>query len=256
MVPLFSILFTLAILFFAEIIPKTLGAVHWQNIWPFIVFPLTLMKNFLYPLIKITNKFSELLTRGKSMPVITEEEILGAIKLGSKEGEISEWESAMVHNIINLENKKVSEIITPRRVIFSLDQKMTVKEAFELANEKGFTRIPVYGDDRENIVGYVILHDLGSIKAQSDPKTPLSEFAKPITYVPEDENCLNLLAKFLKKRQQIAVVEDEFGGVAGILTMEDLLETVLGAEIVDETDSVEDLQKLARKRKQHGSESK
>jgi len=131
-----------------------------------------------------------------------------------------------------------------------------VGEAFDATIEKGFTRIPVFSGERENIVGYVILHDLRSAKAHSNPKALLSEFAKPISFVPEDEHCLNLLARFLKKRQHLAVVEDEYGGVAGIVTLEDLLETVLGTEIVDETDKVDDLQKLARKRKLDRSDSR
>jgi CBS domain containing-hemolysin-like protein len=249
LVPVFSIVFTLAILFIAEIIPKTAGAVHWRKLWPLIIFPLYIMKTSLYPLIRVTQKLTDFLTRGYTAPSITEEDILGAIRLGSKEGEISEWESLVVHNLINLENKRVREIMTPRTVMFTLDANMTVKEALKVAGEKGVTRIPIYLDDKENIVGYVMIHDLGSAMAITDPDTKISSLAKPISFEPESENCLTLLTKYLKKRRQIAVVEDEFGGVSGLITLEDLLETVLGTEIVDEKDLVDDLQKLARERR-------
>ncbi len=246
MVPLFSVLFTFGILFFAEIIPKTLGAVHWRALWPLIVWPLIVMKNGLYPFIFVTEKFTTWLTRGRSTSPITEEDILGVVRLGAKEGEISDWESLMVQNIINLENKRVEEVMTPRTVIFSLDAETTVEDALDSAGVKGFTRIPIYHEDRENITGYVMIHDLGSAKSVSAPAKTLASMAKPIASIPETMNCLTLLNAFLKKRRHIAVVKDEYGGVAGLVTLEDLLEVVLGAEIVDERDTVVDMQQLAR----------
>jgi CBS domain containing-hemolysin-like protein len=255
-VPLFSIVFTLAILFFAEIIPKTMGVVYWRSLWPVVVWPLTAMKYPLYPLIWITEKLSSFLTRGRPPAPITEEDILGSIRLGAKEGEISQWESLMVHNIIKLENTDVREVMTPRKVMFSLDTNMTLGGALEAAGTQGLTRIPVYRDDKENIEGYVMIHELGSAKALSEPNTPLSTIVKPISFVAETINCLILLNRFLKKRSHIAIVEDEYGSVSGLVTLEDLLETVLGAEIVDETDKVVDLQKLARKRKKKSKSEK
>lgn len=248
-VPLFSVGFTLGILFFAEIIPKTLGAVYWRPMWHLIVFPLTVIKYALYPFIIITHKFSDALTRKGTTAPITEEDILGMIRLGAKDGGITQWESLLLHNIINLESQQVQEIMTPRTVMYTLDETMTVEEAYEIANEQGFTRIPIYREDKENIVGYVVKHDLSSAKVLSQPNQQLSSIGKPISFVPETENCLTLLTDFLKKRRHIAVIVDEFGGIAGLVTLEDLLETVLGTEIVDETDSIVDLQKHARKRR-------
>lgn len=252
LVPVFSVGFTLAILFFAEIMPKTLGAIYWRNFWPLIVWPLIMMKYVLYPAIVVTQKFSNLLTRGRRTTTVSEEEILGIIRLGAKEGEISYWESRMVHNIISLENKTVREIMTPRTVMFALDADTTVKDALEIAYAKGFTRIPLYYGDKENIVGYVMVHDLGSAKMLDQPETQLGSIARPIPFVPETTNCLTLMAKFLKKRHHIAIVKDDYGGVAGLVSLEDLIETVLGAEIVDETDRAVDLQKVARKRPPKG----
>ncbi len=248
MVPLFSVFFTLAILFIAEIMPKTLGAVYWRNIWPFIVWPIAGMKFLMYPFIIVTQRFTGLMTRGSTPPPVTEEEILGVIRLGAKEGEISLLESQMVHNIISLEDRLVHEIMTPRTVVFSLSESLTVKEAYELACKKGFTRIPVYRNDKENVTGYVMFHDLGSEKNIQDPDKTLMSIAKPMSFVDEKENCLTSLTVFLKKRRHIAIVNDAYGGVAGLITLEDLLETILGAEIVDETDKEIDMQKAALKR--------
>lgn len=249
LVPLFSVIFTLGILFLAEIIPKTMGAVYWRRFWPKIIWPLTLMKYALYPAILITQKLSETITGRESGPVITEEDILGTIRLGAKGGEITQQESLMLHNIIRLETLAVTEVMTPRTVMFVLDEELTAEEGFEEALEEGFTRIPVYRKERENIVGYVMIHDLSVAKVQR-PRARLSELMKPIPIVQESQNCLALLTQFLTTRRQIAVIWDEYGGVAGVVTLEDIVETLLGAEIVDENDAVVDLRKLARMRRQ------
>jgi CBS domain containing-hemolysin-like protein len=246
LVPLFSAVFTLAILLFAEIIPKTLGAIHWRGLWLFVVWPLTIMKYALYPLILATEKLTTWLMKGRSAPGITEEDILGTVQLGAKEGEISKWEGRMVHNIINLENMKVREIMTPRTVMFALDGDTSVEKGFSISSEKGFTRIPLYRGERENIIGYVMSHDLSSTRTLEKPKTAMASIAKPIAFVPEITNCLTLLNEFLRKRLQIVIVTDEYGGVAGLVTLEDMLEVVLGAEIVDERDTVVDMQEMAR----------
>ncbi len=246
LVPLFSALFTLAILLFAEILPKTVGAVHWRGLWRFIVWPLIIMKYGLYPLILATEKLTSWLMKGRTAPGITEEDILGTVRLGAREGEISEWEDLMVHNIIRLEDMKVREIMTPRTVMFALNGKMTVDDALKISSEKGFTRIPIYKGHREQIVGYVMIHDLSLAHASREPGTTLATIAKPIAFTPEITNCLTLLNAFLRKRLQIVIVTDEYGGVSGLVTLEDLLEVVLGAEIVDERDTVVDMQEMAR----------
>ncbi len=253
--PLFSAAFTLLILFFGEIMPKTLGVVYWRRLWPFIVWPLNVMKYVLYPAVVVTQKFSELFTSGRKLPTITEEEILAAVRMGAMEGQISDSESALVHNIINLENKPVREIMTPRTVIFSLDAHMSVDRARRAVDGKGLTRIPIYEGHTENITGYVMIHDLYSSRTPADPSPSLQSMAKPISFVPATRNSLSLLTTFLKHRRHISIVVDEYGGVAGLVTLEDLIETVLGAEIVDETDRVVDLQERARQLGRRGPES-
>ncbi len=248
-VPLFSVVFTLSILFFAEIIPKTLGAVYWRHFWPLVIWPLTFMKWGLYPFIRITEVITSLLTRKQAAPNVTAEDILGTIRLGAKGGEISHWESLMLHNIMRLDTVRVRDIMTPRTVLFTLPEEETVSRVFEKTREMGHTRIPLYRGDRENIVGYVMQNDLSLAMIRGED-TPLRDLAKPIRIVPETENCLVLLTEFLKSRRHIAVAWDDYGGLAGLVTLEDLIETVLGTEIVDESDLVVDLQQMARKRRQ------
>lgn len=249
LIPMFSVGLTLGILFLAEIMPKTLGAVHWRTIWPFIVTPLTVMKYGLYPAIVLTQWFSALFTMGRGVQSVTEDEILALVRMGAKEGEISDSESRLVHNIIELEDISVVSIMTPRTVVFSLDANISVGEAARMVDGKGFTRIPVYENDREDIIGYIMIHDLFSVRSMSSPDEPIRSLAKPMDFVPAGQNALALLTRALKERRHIYVVVDEYGGVEGLVTLEDLVETLLGDEIVDETDRVVDLRESAKRRR-------
>jgi CBS domain containing-hemolysin-like protein len=214
------------------------------------------MRYALYPAIVITQGVTRILTQGQTIPLVTEDEIVAMARLGAQAGEITPEESHMVHNIIELENQQVRDIMTPRTVIFSLDASLTVEEALPKVNTRGLTRIPVYEDDREHIVGYVMFQDLSAAHTAHRDETKLHAIAKPLSFIPETVNCLTLLTTFLKNRRHIAIVSDEYGGVAGLVTLEDLLETLLGEEIVDETDRVVDLQQSARqRRRRHRSES-
>jgi CBS domain containing-hemolysin-like protein len=248
-VVVFSIVFTLSILMLSEILPKTLGAIHWRRFWPFILWPLTGMTVALYPAIWITQQVTKLLTQGYTVAAITEEEIIAAARLGAQAGEISPQESRMVHNVIHLENKQARDIMTPRTVMFALEANLTAEAALPLVNEQGFTRIPVYEQEREHITGYVTLHDLSRTLSTRQPQVPLRDMVKPVSFVSDTDDCLTLLTAFLRQRKHIAVVSDEYGGVAGLVTLEDLIETLIGAEIVDEADREVDLQKSARQRK-------
>ena len=203
----------------------------------------------MYPLVAMIRSFTNILDKGSQDPQVTEEEILAAVRIGAHEGEISAGESAMVHNIINLENRAIREIMTPRTVIFSLEAGTSVEEASRALDQKGFSRVPIYEGDSENIIGYIMIHDLFSVKTLSNPKATIKTIAKPISFVPGTWDALALLTSFLKKRRHIAVVVDEYGGVDGLVTLEDLIETLLGDEIVDETDKVVDLQERARELK-------
>lgn len=249
LVPLFSVIFTLGILFISEIIPKTAGAVHWRALWPLVFYPIKFMQYALYPAILFTQKLSRLLTKQQRVASITEDEILSLVHLGAREGEISKDESQMVKNIINLEDHVARDIMTPRRVLFSLEANTQAKEASSAITKSGFNRVPVYEGDKENIIGYVIAQDVISAHMDRQESLTLKSLIRPISFISEDTNCLTLLTSFLKKRRHISVVSDDFGGVDGIVTLEDLIETVLGHEIVDETDQIVDMQESARKKR-------
>lgn len=245
-VPVFSLFFTLAILLFAEIIPKTYGAIYWRSLWPLVVWPMLVMKTVLSPFVVLVQWLSALLTRGKEGGQITEEDILGAVRLGARQGEITPRESRMVHSIIRLEDRRVKDIMTPGAVVLSVSETLTASKALEHVAGKGLTRIPVYREREENVTGYVLIHDLIDPKIRQRPETRLSEMAKPISVVLEDNDCLGVLTRFLRGRIHIAMVQNAAGSVTGLVSLEDLIETAIGSEIVDETDTVVDMQALAR----------
>lgn len=241
----FSAALTLSILFFSEIVPKTYGAVHWRGLWPFAVWPIYAIRLLLAPVVWVTQHVTRLITHGQHPTVTSAKEILAAISLSASEGQITREESLMVQNIISLDERCARDIMTPRTVMSAMDASLPVGTALHAAGQAGFSRFPVFRDSPENIVGYVLLKDLYAAAA-ADAAQPLENLLKTIVFVPEAANCLTLLNQFLKHRYHIAVVTDEYGGLAGLLTLEDLIETALGSEIVDETDRTPDLQALAR----------
>lgn len=246
-VPLFSVCFTLSILFFSEITPKTIGAVHWRNLWHLIVWPLIIIRYLLSPAIYVTQKISNRLTRGQKTFAITEDEILAMVRLGAKAGELSAEEGLMVRNIINLENRRARDVLTPRTVMIALDENMPLKEAADLVDGHEFSRYPVFKENLDHITGYVMLRDIISRNSLNRPNKTLKDIVKPVHFVPDSINCLSLLNEFLRARLHISIVSDEYGGVAGLITLEDLIETALGTNIVDETDRNVNMQQKARR---------
>ncbi len=245
--PMFSIALTLAILIFGEIVPKNIGVTYNKNLWSYIVTPLRFMGVLLAPLIALTEKISQYFQKSHRQSSITVEEILALVKLSAHQGDITQDESHLVRNIINQDKKHVRTIMTPRSVMFALNGESTVDESFKLIMEKGFSRVPIYQDSTDNIIGYVMLFDLGNAKLENQGQEVIRKFCRSISFVPETADCLVTLTMFLKQRKHLAIVVDEYDGIAGLITLEDLVETMLGAEIVDEKDRFVDLQTVARK---------
>ena len=252
---LFSIFFTLAILLLSEIIPKTVGAVHWRGIWRWSVWPLRVMVWTFRPIIKLTEAITGYIQRGKRPgPVVSEEELLAAASLGAHGGEISQLEHSLIKNIILLEDMTAREIMTPRTVLQTVDGSLKVAEVRAEARQWSHTRIPVYDREPEEVVGYVLKATV--LQAEGpDLDKDLVQLVQPLRYVPDTINLLTLLDHFLRRREQVYLVVDEYGAIRGLVTLEDVLETLVGREIVDETDEVADLQELARQRSRIETES-
>lgn len=246
-VGLASAILTLLILVFSEIIPKTLGAVYWRQLSPLTALLLKYLVLGLYPFVKL----SEFLTRGlaveKTLNGFSREEFAAMADLSSREGQIAEQESHILKNLLLLSHTPVTVAMTPRTVIFSLAEHVTVEEFFHKYDQQPFTRIPIYRDDAENIIGFVIRSDLLLAQARGNGGLPLSNYRREIRAVPGTRSLSDAFNEFLELRVHIMLVVDEYGGVQGLITLEDVIETLLGLEIVDEKDNVDDMQKAARK---------
>lgn len=246
---LFAAIFTILILVFGEIVPKTLGVAHATPVARFLARPLNLMIICLSPLLWCTSWLTRLLSPAGSGPQISEADITAMTSLSRKAGRIQPYEEQFVRNVLALDQKRVYDIMTPRTVVFSLPENITVGEAYRDPRIWHFSRIPVYGDDNEDLVGLVERRALGQHFAQGRQDALLSEIMRPLHFVQETQTLDLLLRELLKARVHLFAVLDEYGGLAGVVSLEDVLEEMLGSEIMDESDNVADLRALARERR-------
>ena len=238
---------TLLILVLSEIIPKTLGAVYWRTLTPSVVRVLTATIIAMWPLVKLSQGITHLLSQEEEETAFSREEFTAMAELGEEEGVFEEKESRILRNLFRFNSLRVKDVMTPRTVIFDLPENTTIGEVVEEHDEFRFSRIPVYDDDPDDITGYVLKDEMLLRAAQEEFDVTLEEMARDILVVHETLPLPDLLERLLDRLEHIALVVDEYGGVAGVVTMEDVVETLLGLEIVDEADSVEDMQALARK---------
>lgn len=242
---LIAFLLTLAILYFSEIIPKTIGAKFWRN----LAIPSAYIINFLVKIVYPLVWFSSLLTRmfnKDKLDVVSRDEIRAFAALGHKGGSLFRQENQLVENILTLRDVKAEDILTPRSVVHALDETITVSEALSAPQTANFTRIPVFAGSIDSIVGVIIKGQLYELERQGKGDVKLSEVKQAIHSISESLPVLPLLDVFIKRQEHIFLVEDHFGQTAGIVTLEDAIETFLGREIMDESDQVEDMQMLAK----------
>lgn len=242
---LIAILLTLAILYFSEIIPKTLGATFWRSLAIPASFTITWLIRIVYPLVWVSTRLTKLFSSNKENE-ITREEIIALASLGHREGALFPQENEYVSNMLRLREVTTEEILTPRSVVHMLDETLTVSEALNEEQTQHFTRIPIYAENKDNITGKLIRVDLYDAERAGRGDDPISNLAKPIIRVSEKLPVNNLLDLCIRNRAHLLLVVDEFGQTAGIVTLEDAIETLLGREIVDESDTVVDMQELAR----------
>lgn len=242
---LIAVVLTLAILYFSEIIPKTLGATFWRQLAIPAAYVINWLVKLTYPLVWLATRLTKLFSDAKDNE-ITREEIIALASLGHKDGNLFTQENQYLSNLLSLREITTEQIHTPRSVVHMLPQTTSISAALDTAQTKQFTRIPVYGTDMDDIQGKVIRADLYEAERSGKGDAPLSSIVKPITRVSEKMPVQTLLDQFIKQRAHLFLVEDEFGQTAGVVTLEDAIETLLGREIVDESDRVEDMQALAR----------
>ncbi len=244
----FSVLFTLSVLFFSEILPKIAGVTYRRAVSRAVSIPLDLAIRVLCPLVWLSRQAARFMKSDVQEPLASEEEVFQIAALSAEEGSILPVEAELVKNVLRLNEVKARDIMTPRTVIFKLAAERTVGEVGTSLATSAHSRIPVYlDDDMEKLVGWVLKSDVLIRLVEGDSEVKLSELAKPLGFVPEASPGHLLLKEFLKRRTHILAVADEYGGFAGLVTLEDVVESLLGEEIVDETDAVVDLQHEARR---------
>ena len=246
----FSAALTLGILMLSEIIPKTAGVVYSRQLARVIARPLQLLVYVFAPVIWLSRFVTKVIARDHEGDRVSDEELLVMVGLGLRSGAFKPQEAAVIQNILALEAKTARDIMTPRTVVFSLSAETTVREAAAESRLLRYSRVLVYDRTPDDVVG--IVHRVDVLRAAADDQfdVKVGEFMHPAYFVVESARLDRLLRTFLERRQHMVAVIDEFGSLDGIVTLEDVLEEILGREIVDETDQVTDLRVLARRRRE------
>ncbi len=242
----FSAVLTLGILVLSEIIPKTLGAVYWRGLAVPVSRMLKPLIYLLYPLVLMSQWLARLLTRGEKEGDVSREELAALADIGADQGVFDGQEARIFKSLLQFESLRVVDVMTPRTVVVAFPETSTAQELVDA--KRPFSRYPIYAENRDDITGYVLLSDALTQVADDAHRTPLATLRRDLVAVPEDMSLLDVFDRLVEGRAHIALVVDDYGGTAGIVTMEDVIETLLGLEITDETDRTEDMQVLARDR--------
>jgi CBS domain containing-hemolysin-like protein len=245
---LVSAVLTILILVFTEIIPKTIGARFWSKLAIVSGHIIRIMIILTYPLVYLSSFITNLFSRGIIGHTTSREEISALANIGAEEGIFGEKENKIIQNLIRLRGIKVTAVMTPRVVVSAADENMTLEEFLLSKDYLKFSRIPVYSEHDEHITGYVFRQTVFEKLAEDQTGLALKDIKRNIVIIPFSKPLLEVWEKLLEKKEHIALVVDEYGGMDGIVTMEDIIETLLGFEIMDEKDTVTDMQQYARER--------
>lgn len=239
-----SAILTFLILVLSEIIPKTIGASYWRT----LAMPATPVIHFLviitYPLVWLSEYITKIFSSNRELLSVSREEVSAMVAVASEEGVLGTKESKIIRNTIKLDQVRADDIMTPNLVVVSAPESMTVKEFFD-RGELSFSRIPVYTDNKDYITGYVLKSSVLELLVKDRFDTPLSQITRPVLTFGEDADVFSIWEKLLEKKEHISVIQDRYGCLRGIVTMEDIIESMLGEEIVDEADKAVDLQQVA-----------
>lgn len=247
---LIAVLLTLAILYFSEIIPKTIGAVYWKKLLVPSAYIISFLIKITFPLVWISMFITNTISKGKTKDSsFSRDEILAAVTMGEKEGSILSKESVLIENLFKLKNIKTKDIMTPRSVVFALKSTVSVEEAIEDDKMYIHSRIPVYGDTIDDVIGVVFNQIILEESVEERDNTLLKDIMVPVHKISENVPVSALIDQFVNRKTHLFIVEDNYGQTSGVVTLEDAIETLLGVEIVDEMDEVEDMQVLAKNRK-------
>ena len=242
----FSVFFTLAILIFSEVIPKTAGVVYSRQLARFVAYPLSWLVTSMSPLIWMISLLTRVISRNKQEDTVSSDEIKIMAQASLRTGAIERYQEMVIGNVLSLGKRHVKDVMTPRTVIFSLHQDLKLEEAYNETIQWEHSRVPVYNDGPEDIVGIVLAKELFRALVDGKKDLTIKEIMRPTRFVVEAAHLNNVLMDFINTREKLFAVIDEYGGLSGVISLEDVLEEILGREILDEYDQVDDKRKLAR----------
>ena len=244
---LVSAIMTLLILIFSEIVPKTIGSYHWKD----LTWLSRIMKGLmvlLYPLVWLVEKVRKPIAGDEPDTTISREEVSAMANIGEEEGVIDNSENKVIQNIMKLDDIKAYDVMTPRVVAATAPEYMTLRQFYKQEELSHYSRIPVYADSPEFITGYIMRYDVLENLAEDKFDTRLKAIKRKIAAFHEETTVNDIWESLLKTKDQIALIIDEYGSFQGLITLEDIIETILGMEIIDENDTVTDMQQYARER--------
>ena len=248
---LIAVILTLLILYVSEIIPKTIGATYWRQLSRPTTLLIDFLVKFLYPLIWISSLITKKIGKNRTAGP-TREEIVAMAELGEESGILEEKEEQFIVNLLQLKQVRVDDILTPRSVVYSLNAKRAIEDTLNENNTFIYSRIPVYENSNDNIIGVVFSRDILKLTSLDQQENlSLETITKPVFVVSENLPVYYLMDLFIKRKEHLFVVHDSYEQYVGIVTLEDAIETLLGVEIVDEADKVTDMQQLAREKAIH-----
>ncbi|MEA3316069.1 MAG: CNNM domain-containing protein [Campylobacterota bacterium] len=239
-----SIILTFMILFFAEIIPKTIGAIYWKEIAPTGAKLIKLFIILTYPIVILTLFVTRMISKGDGSDTVSREELIHTALLSEEDGVINDMESDIIENTLNLKEIKIKDILTPRSVVFAVQKDTVIKDLLEDKRTFKFSRVPVYDESIDNIVGVVLTKKVFK-HAIKNPNVTIETIMSKVGTINENIPVLKGLNNFTKAKGHMLIVLDGYDQTEGIVTLEDCLETLLGLEIMDELDTTEDMRKLA-----------
>jgi len=243
-----SAVLTFSILVFSEIIPKTLGAVHWKKLAPLAAFVIEFLIIITFPFVIMLKGISFMITRNRRSSRLTRDDLLTLAQIGETEGILLKKETRIIENLFRLNRIYAADVLTPRSVILAFQKDLTVEEVVKRYNPIRFSQIPVFNRDIDNVTGMVFRSKILEMYFKGERSATMESLSTPMYVVPQTKSVAKIMDEFIKRQEQIFLVVDEYGGTEGIITLEDTIETLLGVEIVDELDTDEDMRKLARQR--------
>ena len=243
-----SAITTLLILIFSEIIPKTIGTSYYRKLMGFTTQMLRGLIVIMYPIVILIELITRIFQRRDDEASVSREEVSAMANVGEEEGVIDKDENRIIQNVIKLDNVKAYDVMTPRVVAQTASENMTLRNFYKDKDFEHYSRIPVYSESDEYITGYILRSEALECLAEDKFDMRLSEIKRDITFFNEEQSVADIWDTLLAKKEQIGLIIDEYGCFQGILTLEDIIETILGLEIIDENDEVADMQQFARER--------